>query len=90
MHVPMVEPMGTLQVRGVPDDVSRVLKERAARAGQSLSEYVLTELKRLASQPTIDELWERIKAKGPVDPGVSATDIIRAERAERESRWDSL
>ena len=80
MHLPMVDLMGTLQVRDVPDDVSRVLKERAAKAGQSLSEYVLTQLKHLASRPTIDELTERIRARGHVDPGVPAADLIRIDR----------
>ena len=80
MHVPMVDLMGTLQVRDVPDDVSRVLKQRAAKAGQSLSEYVLTELKLLVGTPTLDEWMERVASRGSVDPGISAADILRAER----------
>ena len=76
----MVDLMGTLQVRDVPDDVSRVLKQRAAKAGQSLSEYVLVQLKLIAGRPTIDELTERISARGHVDPGVPASELIRIDR----------
>ncbi len=80
MHVPMVSLVVTLQVRDVPDDVSRVLKDRAAASGQSLSEYVLAELKRIAARPTIDELTARVKARGGVEPGIPAAEIIRADR----------
>lgn len=82
MHVPTVDRMPTLQVRDVPDDLSRVLKARAARAGQSLSEYVLGELRVIASRPTIDELTERIAARGPVDLVRAAVEVLIEERAE--------
>ncbi|MDR0959222.1 MAG: hypothetical protein LBM23_02525 [Propionibacteriaceae bacterium] len=52
--------MTTLQVRDIPDETRLVLKARAARAGQSLSEYVLTLLTAHVSTPTIEELSERI------------------------------
>ena len=47
--------MPTLQVRGVPEDLRRVLKQRAARSGMSLSDYVRQHLLLLAAQPTLDE-----------------------------------
>ena len=72
--------MPTLQVRDVPEDVRRTLKARAAASGRSLSDYVLTLLAREASQPTFDELMERISARGSVDLGDAAQRILRAER----------
>lgn len=72
--------MSTLQVRDVPEDVRRVLKMRAAAAGQSLSEYVLAELSRWARQPTLDELTERVRHRGTVEPETRAADVLRAER----------
>lgn len=72
--------MTTLQVRDVPEDVRRRLKTRAAQAGQSLSEYVLGELSRLARQPTLAELTERIQHRGPSQPVTRAADILRTER----------
>ncbi|ACZ32163.1 conserved hypothetical protein [Xylanimonas cellulosilytica DSM 15894] len=73
--------MSTLQVRNVPDDVGRVLKQRAARAGQSLSEYVLAQLRALADRPTIDELNARIETRGRVSLGIDTADVLAASRA---------
>ena len=53
--------MTTLQIRNVPEEISRTLKARAAKKGQSLSEYALAELTRIAERPTIEELTERIR-----------------------------
>jgi len=75
--------MATLQVRDVPEDVRKTLKARAATAGQSLSEYVLAELTRLARQPTIEELSERIRLRGSVEPKTLAAEILHAERQAR-------
>ncbi len=75
--------MSTLQIRDVPDDVKKVLKVRAARAGQSLSEYALAQLRRLTEQPTPEELWERIKLRGSVETATPAADILREERDAR-------
>jgi plasmid stability protein len=75
--------MTTLQIRNVPDDVSRSLKSRAAQAGQSLSEYALGLLKRAALTPTIEELTKRIEARGRIDIGTAAADILREEREAR-------
>jgi plasmid stability protein len=75
--------MSALQVRNIPDEVQRVLKQRAARAGQSLSEYVLGELRVLAERPTIEELTERIALRGHVDVAMPAADILFEERLRR-------
>ena len=75
--------MSTLQVRDVPPEVQRTLKARAAKAGQSLSEYALAILTRETEVPTLTELVERVRAQGAVDVGNAAVDIIRAERDAR-------
>ena len=75
--------MTTLQIRNVPEEISRTLKARAAKKGQSLSEYALAELTRIAERPTIEELTERIRLREPVETGTAAADIIRAERDAR-------
>jgi len=75
--------MSTLQIRDVPEEMSRILKSRAAKAGQSLSEYVLGELRVIAERPTFDELWERIQARGSTNPTTSAEEILREEREAR-------
>ena len=72
-----------LQVRNVPDNIHRTLKSRAALAGTSLSEYVLAEMRRLAERPTMDELLQRLATRQPVNPRVSAAEVIRRERDTR-------
>ncbi|WP_415170851.1 FitA-like ribbon-helix-helix domain-containing protein [Nocardioides sp.] len=78
--------MSTLQVRDVPEELRTVLKARAARAGMSLSDYVRGELTRLAEQPTYEEWSDRLRALGPSDPGISAVDVLRETRAERDQQ----
>lgn len=75
--------MSTLQIRDVPEDVKQVLKVRAAKAGQSLSEYALAELRRSAERPTLEELWDRMKQRESVELGVSAADLLHEERESR-------
>lgn len=53
--------MTTLYIRDVPQDVAETLKERAAKAGKSLSAYVAGELTRLASRPTNAEIVARLR-----------------------------
>lgn len=74
--------MSTMQIRGVPEDVSRTLKARAAAAGMSLSEYLLAEVTRIAERPTLSELTERIERR-PVCPLPPVAEALRAERSVR-------
>jgi plasmid stability protein len=74
--------MKVLQVRNVPDDVHRALKERAAREGTTMSELVLRELPRLAYKPSPEQVLERIRQRAPVD-GPTAAELIGRERDRR-------
>lgn len=77
--------MGHIQIRNVPEDVHRTLKARAAKAGMSLSEYLLRGLEEDASRPTLQEMTERIRSRPMVDlRGVSTAEIIREEREARD------
>lgn len=58
-HVPS---MKMIQVRNVPDDVHRKLKERAAREGTTMSDLALRELERAARRPSLEEMTARIMA----------------------------
>lgn len=74
----------TLQIRDVPDELSRELKARAAAAGQSLSQYALAELARGVRRPRVDVLWSQIEVR-VVEPRAEAgaAELIRAERDGR-------
>jgi plasmid stability protein len=72
-----------VQIRNVPDDVHRRLKARAAIAGTTLSEYLLTELRRSLERPTRQEILERLATRKPVRPHPSPAAAVRAERDRR-------
>jgi hypothetical protein len=72
-----------IQIRNVPPDVHRTMKERAAKAGMSLQEYLLAEVTESASRPSIEELTERIRRRGAVQTKTDPADIIREDRDSR-------
>ena len=51
-----------VQIRNVPDMLHRKVKARAAAAGQTLSDYLLAEMERLAALPTGEQMLERIRS----------------------------
>ena len=69
-----------VQVRNVPDTLHRKLKARAADAGQTLSDFLLAEMERLASLPTRAQMLERIRSRKRVLLNTSAAAVIREER----------
>ena len=69
-----------VQVRNVPDALHRKLKARAAHSGQTLSDYLLAELERLAARPTREEMLARIHSRKRVTLKTPAAVIIREER----------
>lgn len=76
--------MALIQVRNVPDDVHRRLKERAAREGMTLSDLALTELRRSLERPTRGEVLDRLAAAPRREyRGETAAESTRAERDAR-------
>jgi antitoxin FitA len=69
-----------VQIRHVPDTLHRKLKVRAAGAWQTLSDYLLAELERLAARPTRDEMLARIHRRKRVTLKTPAAMVIREER----------
>ncbi|CAN5221687.1 hypothetical protein BH20GEM2_BH20GEM2_10680 [soil metagenome] len=63
LHVAHMAKM--IQIRNVPDNLHRDLEVRAARAGHTLSDYLLRELNRTA---TPYELRARLAPGRPVEP----------------------
>ena len=75
--------MKTIQIRNVPDPVHRTLSARAAAAGQSLSDFALVELERVAQHPPVADLLARAKVRAG---GASAKSIVAAVRTGRDRR----
>ena len=77
--------MVQITIRNVPDEVRDEIALRAARNHQSMQEYLLSELERMAAQPSPDE-WlrkvrERVEATGT---RITAAQILDARDADRK------
>jgi hypothetical protein len=76
--------MVNLLVRDVPDDVRAALQRRAERRGQSLQQYLASELRRLAERPSVDEVLDRIERRRGGRVGLAqAADDLAEGRAGR-------
>jgi antitoxin FitA len=74
----------SMTIRDVPDETRAELAARAARAGQSLQEYVRGQLVALAQRPSPDVLWDRVQhrvlATGSALPAESILELRDADR----------
>jgi plasmid stability protein len=80
----MLGAMPSIQVKGVPDDVHATLRRRAAAAGMSLQEYLLSRLVEDAHTPTLDEVLDA--AGGRAGGRAPLRKAVRAVRADRDAR----
>ncbi len=72
-----------IQIRNVPDELHRTLKERAAREGVTLSDLLLREITIVAERPTLAQWVAEVTSDPPVDMGgVTAAELIRANRPD--------
>lgn len=69
-----------IQIRHVPDPLHRELEARAARAGMSLSDYLLQIVRRATDRATPEEMRERPAARAPVATTETPADAVRRER----------
>lgn len=76
--------MPSVQIKNVPPDVHRVLRQRAAAAGQSLQEYLLAELTEQAQEQTLDEVLDR--AGGRAGGSIQLAFATKSLRSDRDRR----
>jgi antitoxin FitA len=69
-----------VQIRNVPEALHRKLKARALESGQTLSDYLLIELERVAARPTREEMLVRLHGRKRVTLKTPAATVIRDER----------
>jgi antitoxin FitA len=69
-----------VQIRNVPEALHRKLKARALESGQTLSDYLLIELERVAARPTREEMLVRLHGRKRVTLKTPAATVIREER----------
>jgi plasmid stability protein len=69
-----------IQIRNVPEALHHELKSRAALAGMSLSDFLLSEIREVAERPTIDALRARLRSRTEAVLSVPPAEAVRAER----------
>ncbi len=74
--------MPHVQIRNMPEAMHRELKARAARAGMSLSEYLLAELRETLRTLPMDDWLELVRSRERYDLD---DEIVRIIREDRES-----
>jgi antitoxin FitA len=73
-----------ITIRNVPTKVRDQLAARAASQGKSMQEYLRRELERLAEQPSIEEVLERMRQrKASTVRHIDPADILAARDADR-------
>ena len=72
--------MAMIQIRNVPPELHRTLKIRAAEAGMTLSDYLLSEVERVARRPSVPEMKARLAALPAVDLPEAPSAVIRRQR----------
>ncbi|WP_336789419.1 FitA-like ribbon-helix-helix domain-containing protein [Gordonia malaquae] len=71
--------MTTITIRNVPDEVRNELAARAARAGQSLQEFMLKEVEKLAERPSMEDLLSKVRERKRAQPATTSTERILAD-----------
>ena len=73
-----------ITIRGVPEEVRDELVARAALQRQSMQEFLLSELERIASRPSV-EMWLQAvrERKTATDNRVPSSDILSARDQDR-------
>ena len=80
LHIHAIYMPRTIQIRKVPDKLYRELRNRATLAGISLSDFLLAELKKSATQPTLREFCGRLHSRTPVSALLDTARLVREQR----------
>jgi antitoxin FitA len=72
-----------IQLRNVPDPLHQQLKLRAALAGMSLSDYLISEARKIVERPSSHAILARLARRTRILPRVSPAEDVRWERDAR-------
>lgn len=75
-----------VQIRNLSDATYEVLRQRAEAEDLSLTQFLRRELGRLASTPTMAEIFERADRRRARGGGVSGDALAEAAAADRDDR----
>ena len=71
-----------IQIRNVPEEMHRALKENAAAEGMSLSDYIKRELAGASSRSQIERISVRVRARGAK---LNSEEVVKSIRAHRDA-----
>lgn len=74
----------TFQIRNFPRDLKERLRFCARARRTTMSECALALIREGLDRPDPEELLRRLRSLEPVDPGLSAADLLSEARRERE------
>ena len=73
-----------ITIRNVPDEMRDELKLRAARNRQSMQAFILSELERILSQPSNEELMKRAAERAATfESRIGSDKIVQMIREDR-------
>ncbi|WP_217644671.1 FitA-like ribbon-helix-helix domain-containing protein [Geodermatophilus amargosae] len=76
-----------MTILDVPDETRDELAARAARAGQSLQEYVRAQLIELARRPSRIDFWDRVEHRvRSTESSLAAQEILDLRKEDRGDR----
>ena len=76
--------MKNVQSRNVPEKTHSVLRRRAAAAGMSLQEYLLSMVNDAAAKPSVEEVLQRVESRGGA--AISMNEVVATLRRVRDGR----
>ncbi|CAN5306211.1 hypothetical protein BH11ACT5_BH11ACT5_25160 [soil metagenome] len=74
----------SITIRDVPNEIRDELAARAARAGQSLQEYLSSTLREIAQRPDMVTALAEIRARARTFPPVTIAEILDDIHADRK------
>ena len=76
--------MKNIQIRNVPEKTHSVLRRRAAAAGVSLQEYLLSMINDAAAKPSVEEVLKRVESRSGA--ALSMGEVVATLRRDRDAR----
>lgn len=76
--------VANVQVKHVDDETHEALRRRAAEAGMTLGDYVLTLIRRDLRRPARSEWLAHVRSRPPI--GVTSDEIVQAVHEARAER----
>jgi plasmid stability protein len=81
--------MSAIQIKNVPPELHKQLRERARCEGRNMSEYALDVLRRDLAMPTTREWLERLRQDEPVN-AIGAQEIVDLVHEGRSHRDEEI